>query len=202
MSTSTDTTIEDLQRQLHALEGRLEAQERETATLRDRQAILDCINRYTRGVDRHDADLLHSVYHPDGVGRYGPVTVPGSEHAEWSNNVHKDRFALHLHHLTTHNCEIDGDTAYAETYIIGVFLSPDATRTTFAAGRYFDQLEKRDGEWKVLRRRTTMDICAEADATFLGTPKGGRVEQDVFWSAQDPSYWRPLDIERPVPSWH
>ncbi len=30
----------------------------------DRQEILDCIHRYCRGVDRLDAELLASAYHP------------------------------------------------------------------------------------------------------------------------------------------
>lgn len=38
--------------------------ERRLENLLDRQAILDCIHRYCRGVDRMDRQLTLSVYHP------------------------------------------------------------------------------------------------------------------------------------------
>ena len=37
----------------------------------DRQAIVDCIHRYARGVDRADDELLRSAYHPDAVEDHG-----------------------------------------------------------------------------------------------------------------------------------
>jgi hypothetical protein len=44
----------------------LEALARDVQYLSDRQAILDCIANQSRGHDRHDVDLMTSVYH----GRY------------------------------------------------------------------------------------------------------------------------------------
>ena len=35
--------------------------------LRDRQAILDCITRESRGRDRHDAEMTASCYWADGA---------------------------------------------------------------------------------------------------------------------------------------
>ena len=31
--------------------------------LLDRQAIADCVNRYARGLDRHDDEMVASAYH-------------------------------------------------------------------------------------------------------------------------------------------
>src|SRR5882724_2908499 len=39
--------------------------------LLDRQAILDCLHRYTRGVDRLDRQLLLSAYHADAIDDHG-----------------------------------------------------------------------------------------------------------------------------------
>jgi SnoaL-like domain len=39
--------------------------------LLDRQAILDCIHRYTRGMDRHDKEMALSAYHPDAIDDHG-----------------------------------------------------------------------------------------------------------------------------------
>lgn len=192
---STESELRELRAELDAL--------RETTRgLADRQEILDCVMRHARGVDRHDAELTSSCYHPDGVARYGPAIVPGPEQGTWSNEAHAGRFGLHLHNITTHTCEIDGDVAYTESYVIGAFLSPDQQRTSLVSGRYFDQLERRDDAWRITVRRTVVDICIEGDAAFLGAFRGTQVEETDFWSRNDISYLRPLDVDTPVPAWH
>ncbi len=35
--------------------------------LLDRQDILDCLTRFSRGMDRFDRELLLSAFHPDAV---------------------------------------------------------------------------------------------------------------------------------------
>ena len=37
----------------------------------DRQAILDCLTRYCRGMDRFDRALVLSAYHPDAIDDHG-----------------------------------------------------------------------------------------------------------------------------------
>lgn len=192
---STDTEVAQLREELRQLR-------ETTGDLADRQAIRDCIMRQTRGVDRHDAKLMESAYHPDGVARFGPTIVAAADYGEWSNEAHAGRFGLHLHHITTHNCELDGDVAHCESYVLGTFLSPDQQRASVVSGRYFDRLERRDGEWRIVVRRTVIDICAEGDASFLGAFRGTQVEEDDFWTQKDISYLRPLDAETPVPAWH
>jgi hypothetical protein len=175
---------------------------REVRRLRDREEIRDCVMRHARGVDRHDVELTNACYHSDGVARYGSTVIPGPEHGQWSNEAHTGRFALHLHHITTHNCEIDGDVAYCESYVVGTFLSPDQRRASMVSGRYFDQLERRDGAWRIAVRRTVVDICLEGDASFLGAFRGSEIDVRDFWSRRDLSYQRPLDVETPAPAWH
>jgi hypothetical protein len=175
---------------------------REVRRLRDRDEIRDCVMRHARGVDRHDAELTSGCYHPDGVARYGSTTIPGPEHGQWSNEAHTGRFRLHLHHVTTHTCEIDGDVAHCESYVIGTFLSPDQRRASMVSGRYFDRLERRDGIWRIAVRRTVVDICVEGDASFLGAFRRTEIDERDFWSRRDLSYQRPLDVETPAPAWH
>jgi SnoaL-like protein len=179
----------------------LEQLQRDVQYLKDRLAIQDVVARHARGVDRHDAELLDSCYHEDGAAAYGATVVPAREHSEWSNTAHGGRFALHGHHLTTHTCEIDGDVAYAESYVIGTFLSADQTRASFVAARYIDQLERRDGEWRIAARRAMTDIALEGDASFLGAFRGRPVEPEHF-TRDDLSYQRPVDLSVPSPRWH
>ncbi len=127
--------------------------------LKDRQAILDVIMRHARGHDRHDAELMNSCFWDDGVDEHGQFVTPGPQYGDWANKVHTAGYFLHMHNITNHTCEIDGDTAHCETYVIGALLPRSAPgRAKFVSGRYLDRLERRDGEWRILVRRTTIEV--------------------------------------------
>jgi hypothetical protein len=90
--------------------------------LKDRQDILDVIVRESRGRDRHDVDLIASCYWPDGADEHGPAPVAAPQYPEWANAGHARAFGMNQHNLANHTCEIDGDTAYCETYVVGTML--------------------------------------------------------------------------------
>ena len=54
-----------------------------------------------------------------------------------------------MHNITTHTCEIDGDVAHAESYVMGAILNRDGVTARLLCGRYIDRLERRDGEWRI-----------------------------------------------------
>lgn len=161
--------------------------------LKDRQDILDVIVRESRGRDRHDTDIIGSCYWPEGADEHGPVPFPATEYPAIANQGHVGAFSMNQHNLANHTCEIDGDTAYCETYVVGTMLSHDGLTCTMAAGRYMDQLEKRGGEWRILWRRSTVETAMQGDATWLHQPpvkgflKGTRDREDL-------SYHRPYEI--------
>ena len=184
-------------------DGSIEQLSRDVQYLKDRLAITDCVMRHARGVDRHDADLVTSCYHDDAfVGGHGARLIPGPEYGEWSNGAHANRFSHHAHHISTATCEIDGDTAYCESYVIGSFLAQDQQRASFVSARYIDQLERRDGEWRILARRAITDIAIEGDASFLGAFRGQAIDPKQFWTKDDLSYQRPIDLQVAGPPWH
>jgi len=166
----------------------------------DRQAILDCIARHARGHDRHDSDLITSTYHPDGFDEHGKAINPGPEYAAWINPVHAAGSQNHLHNITTHTVEIDGNTAHAESYVLVALLNHDGVTARLINGRYLDRLEKRDGAWRISVRRSSVEVMITADASGLknplfveqGYPKGTRDKRDL-------SYTRPLQIDTPAP---
>jgi hypothetical protein len=137
------------------------------AHLEDRGAIVDCIARHARGRDRHDVDLITSTYWPDGVDEHGSTTNRGDEYGEWANRTHAATSLVHTHNVTTHTCEIDGDTAHAESYVIVVLLGADGRHAQFISGRYVDRLERRAGEWRIALRRSTVEVMFVADASVL-----------------------------------
>ena len=75
-------------------------------------------------------------------------------------------------------------------------------RTSMVSGRYLDELEKRDGQWRIAKRRAFVDLVIEGDATYLGVPKGSPIDYEQVWTRNDLSYKRPLDLETPGPQWH
>jgi SnoaL-like domain len=158
--------------------------------LQDRQDILDCITREARGRDRHDAALTASCYWADGTDEHGPIITSGPQYGEKANAGHRAFFSANSHNLTNHSCDIQGDVAYCETYVVGGLLSLDQQSCKIAMGRYLDQLERRNGEWKIKMRRTTVEMVCEGDASWLHSPavagflKGSR-------SKIDPSYRQP-----------
>lgn len=175
-------------------EAEFRALQAEVRHLKDRQEILDCIVREARGRDRHDAELTASCYWPDGFDEHGPQPTPATEYPERANAGHRAFFSANQHNIANHSCEIDGDVAVCESYVIGGLLSPDETVCKIAMGRYIDQLERRGGEWRIKARRSTVEMCVEGDATWLSSPavkgflKGLRSREDL-------SYRRPVAVD-------
>lgn len=166
---------------------------RDVRRLQDRTEILDCVARHARGSDRHDIEVLTGTYHPDGVDEHGHTVNTGPAYAVWANAVHSASSPNHLHHITAHLCDLDGDQAHAESYVMVTLLSADATSATVMCGRYLDRLERRDGAWRIALRRATVELAYTADARLL---------QSDFFTSQgyevgrrdrtDGSYERPL----------
>lgn len=174
---------------------------RDVQYLLDRTAILDCIARHARGCDRHDADLVGGTYLEEGIDEHGFAVNPGPAYAKWANKTHAETSIVHTHNITTHSCDIDGDTAHAESYVIVVLIGRDGDSAQFISGRYLDRLERRDGQWRIAVRRSTVEGMFLADARVLqskffqqqGYPLGTRDRRDL-------SYERPLTMEMPAPA--
>ena len=178
------------------VEDRLAALERKVQYFTDRDQILECITRNSRGNDRFDAELVASSYHPDGFHEIGSNAIPGPKYGEHANHAHGAMCEQNLHHVTMHRCEIDGNIAHAESYVIGMFLDKGCKTSRILSGRYIDRLEKRNGEWRIVVRRATVEVNLEGTASMLNAPafrergylKGSRDKGDL-------SYVRPLGLD-------
>ena len=157
----------------------------------DRQDILDCLHRYARGLDRHDDELLESVFHADALDNHGRWVGDRDAFVRWANHECHNHLAAHMHHITTHTCEIDGDVAHTESYVLFVHRYKDPKTVHVAGGRYIDRLERRDGEWRIARRRLVVDYRYLADGVIFGDwdgyLKGAQDETDI-------SYLRPFEL--------
>lgn len=163
--------------------------------LLDRQAILACLDRYARGLDRKDLDVLRSAYHPDATDHHGALGdfTPDTLISDWLVRDADRMFSQHL--LLNSSIDIDGDVAHGETYYqLVVGLDPAAAeeagrpRLTLSGGRYIDRFERRAGQWRIARRVLISEYQAALDP--IDRP------QHLAWARRDrsdPSYDRPLE---------
>jgi ketosteroid isomerase-like protein len=160
----------------------------------DRQDILDCVNRYCRGLDRHDAEMIASAYHDDAIDNHGRRLSDIPTFVDWVNSAHAGQFNCHTHHITNHNCEIDGDTAHVESYVFFVQRTVDGRTLQGGSGRYVDRFEKRDGLWKIALRRLVIDWRFKSDALAWEGPAPGLFPEGR-WDSRDLSFQRPLVLD-------
>lgn len=164
----------------------------------DRQDIMDCLTRFSRGLDRLDRDIFLSAFHDDATISAGPFVGNPTELADWSFAMHGAMQILTQHDLLNHSCDIDGDTAHCETYYLFVARNMDES-VMLAGGRYVDRLERRDGAWKIALRTNAIEwssMPTNLPIPFGDVPgiddngKGARSLEDI-------SYIRPLTNKRP-----
>ena len=167
--------------------------------LLDRQDILDCLHRYTRGVDRLDRDLILSAYHPGAIDDHGAFCGPVEEFVDWVHEFHSTRHHMEHHYVTNHICELDGDVAHTETYFIFVGQNAAGTPTTVHGGRYLDKFERRNDEWRIANRVCISEWAGGLTGADLPNPLPRTVPGISARDTTDASYIRPLDafVARP-----
>ncbi|HVW18321.1 MAG TPA: nuclear transport factor 2 family protein [Solirubrobacteraceae bacterium] len=168
----------------------LRAQVRE---LSDRQAIRDCLHRFSKGLDRLDKDLIVSAFHPDAVDHHGAFFGGREEFAAWVDNLLGNEWDSSLHLLDVNNVRIDGDTARSECYVLFSQRRIDGEGIDFGGARYLDELTRVDGEWRISKRKLVIDWTGRAPAmVFADIPE----YQTGTRGHEDPSY-HPLVLTPP-----
>lgn len=157
-----------------------------SGSARDRLAELvavrdveDVLTRYCRALDRADLALMETVYWPDGEDIHGIYVGRASEFVPFIIGEITQYFAMGTHCLLNVHIDVEGDFAAAESTLYsacrvrsgmvdallgsryagrlaGGGLDPD-NEMFVMAGRYLDRLERRGGEWRILRRQVVTD---------------------------------------------
>ena len=162
-----------------------QAEIRTLLELLDRAQIHDALMRYCRGVDRGDSELVLSALHPDAtidLGR-GPMAA-----AALAEGITKIAATGTMHFIGNEYVEVDGDSAYGETYFISyatITTDSGEPATRARAGRYLDRWERRDGEWKIIRRLLVDEWSRVDELPAPAAPPPGRVG---LRSKDDPVY--------------
>lgn len=165
--------------------------------LLDRQDIFDCLVRFSRGMDRFDRKLFLSAFHTDAVIAAGEFVGDPVHLYDWASNLHEQGQSATHHNLLNHSCDIDGDTAHAETYYLFVGRNRDESNW-MAGGRYIDRLQRRDGEWKIALRTNAIEWSGMVPTMALPFAEVADTKLNgvAARSDQDISYLRPLCNKR------
>jgi hypothetical protein len=162
--------------------------------LLDKEAIREASLLYTRGIDRHDDDLMAQAYHPGAKDDHGEYIGDAAGFIRYAHKVHATNWDIHQHFITNQTIDLDGDTAHVETYFLAALRRKDG-RIDLVGGRYADRFEKRDGRWAIAERACMIEFAGELPVAQMAVPP------DLFlhgtWDKTDISYQRPLKSSRP-----
>ena len=127
--------------------------------------IRQALARYCRGVDRADAALIRSAFHPDATDVHGQFSGTGWELAERLASAERGQPGAGAHHVTNVYLEFDDpDHARCESYVLAFHPHRDDGKDgslAIFAGRYIDRFERRNGDWKISDRRVVNDWSRE-----------------------------------------
>lgn len=126
--------------------------------LLDKEAIRTLLYDYCRAVDRGDAELMKRCYHPDATDDHGFFSGNAWEFVDYVLPL-LAQLDRSIHSLTNPHIELDGDRAHVETQwsVIHRLRRFGKLTDMWHQGRYLDELERGDGEWRILRRVTVLD---------------------------------------------
>jgi hypothetical protein len=112
-------------------------------------------------MDRLDPDMTSAAFHADATLDYGVFVGNPAAFIEYFYDLHR-RYHLSTNHMIcNHVCQIDGETAYTETYFAVASNNREGPPFGLAGGRYVDQFERRNGRWAITVRK----CVAEWDST-------------------------------------
>jgi hypothetical protein len=144
--------------------------------------IQQVLYRYCRAVDRGDAALLESVYHPGAIDNHGAFHGTGAEFAAMLVPLMDASPRVGQHHITNILIDLTGDEADVEGYFMALHPAPDGSHIP-VNGRYLDRFERRDGRWAITERTVVVDWSGPAIPwspwpSNGDYPQGGRRERD------------------------
>lgn len=157
----------------------------------DEAAIRKVHQRYCRGVDRMDFDLIRSCYHPDAIDDHGEMFSGGVDDFIRFAQENLPNFVSTSHCICNQLVEVDGDTAFAEHYGIAFHRLPpgeDGVEKDWVSTiRYIDRFERRNGEWRIAYRRNVVDFDRVEPVREFLVP---RADMTGARDRTDPSYAR------------
>ncbi len=168
-----------------------------------RAAIADVLALYCHAIDRGRWTLLDQLFHDEATYSFGPIDGSWREFVAIARSMIDPLIVTH-HQLGQTTYLIDGSRASTETYMTsthripadaapgGAFPGRGEIYEAVIAGRYVDQFECRDGEWRITRREGIIDWRRD-----LPLPDGTALSQSL--GPADPAATIPFASTRVSP---
>jgi hypothetical protein len=126
------------------------------ARIEDRRAVAETVQKYVRGLDSQNLELLGSIFAPDAVleivpwGTYeGRDAILADFQAAW------EEYPFMNHLILNQTVGVDGGEATATSYWLSLNESTGGDPIV-GGGYYLRNLRREDGEW--VHARLTIDI--------------------------------------------
>jgi hypothetical protein len=164
--------------------------DKKVADLLDRDEIRRLQERYFRGTDRHDLELMKDCFWPEAEAEYGLWRGLAIELPAFSSPMLKSLYVNTTHLMAQCQADITGDIASSETYCMACHhLADQGSQATVDIMwcRYIDRLEKREGEWRIAHRLFVVDQIQRLIAPDRG-PLDFSIYAHGYQGRDDPSY--------------
>ncbi|WP_373492422.1 nuclear transport factor 2 family protein [Parasphingorhabdus sp.] len=150
-----------------------------------REEIRDILHRYCKGIDRRDWPLVRSCFADDHVHKHAEYQGPPDEFIGFASQVLQHIPGTH-HSISNVHIVLsdDGNSATTEANFVAYHYieagHPEFTpcethgKATdwIVAGRYCDKLERRHGQWIIVRREAFHDWERAEEATAAAVTVG------------------------------
>lgn len=144
-------------------------------TLESRDAIRDLAFEYSHGFDKRDYPRFLAIWWEDCVWDIGPPFGRFEGHAGVHEAVHEVLWPAwkETHHITSNNhitfTDSDHAASVCDVDCMGVLAAEQVCQVVGAT--YADQLERREGVWKIAERKVTIHYFNPVPGTVLAAPE-------------------------------
>lgn len=146
--------------------------------LLSRTHIEEVLYDYARGNDRLDSALLASCFWPESTHKHGKFDGKSSDFIGFALKI-LATVKYTAHHISNVSIKVNGDNALSECYYFAHHRRDrkegGGEEDAFFEGRYLDEFERRNGVWKIIRRRGLADYsppAIPAQTAFADWPAG------------------------------
>jgi hypothetical protein len=120
--------------------------------------LRELLEKYCRGIDRRDLELVRACFHEDAIDDHGSLFRGSRDDYIAFIPTYIDQFSITTHHITNALFDVDGDRAEGESYVLANHVTRGwAPQNIVASGRYVDRFERRDGVWRIIHRTGVAD---------------------------------------------
>lgn len=151
-----------------------------------KMAIHDLLMAYSRGLDRADEELLASAFHPDSTVISGAFNGSGPDFAREIVAYVTQNLERCFHSIANEWVTVKGDRAVGEAYVIAHMTAGDTD--TITGGRYIDEFECRDGEWKISSHTFVTDWNMNLPNSFQSDGMYAALDSRGCYGKNDPIY--------------